>query len=299
MPFLPLIGLLLFQQETGDAGLSARIHELLHVVFTADDDKREEAAEAEAKEIFTRSGLPAVADVGAEAAYEFVFLLCSPGPVEFQNQVLRKAREGAKRHEVPDDAASYCAAHVRQEKVKARAKKQPPSDPALRDQIEQLFKVDQAAREKQGFDMRKMEQTDREHAAVLEEIFAKHGVATYRMVGPQAASDFVVMIQHQSAEFRAKVLPRLRANVDAGQADPGSYAMVLDRSNTDEGKKQVYGQNLTCDNQHPELHTGPIENEDHVDERRAAIGLMRLQLYAQLVVAMSPNVCPGAPQASQ
>ena len=116
------------------------------------------------------------------------------------------------------------------------------------------------------------------------------------MVGPQAASDFVTMIQHQSPEFRRKVLPKLKANVDAGQADPGSYAMVLDRSQTDAGKKQMYGENLTCDNEHPELHIGPIEDEDHVNQRRAAIGLIRLELYAQLVVAMSPNICPAAPE---
>ncbi len=59
----------------------------------------------------------------------------------------------------------------------------------------------------------------------------------------------------------------------------------------------MYGENLTCDKEHPELHTGPIEDEDHVNQRRAAIGLMRLELYAQLVVAMSPNVCPAAPEA--
>jgi hypothetical protein len=117
------------------------------------------------------------------------------------------------------------------------------------------------------------------------------------MVGPQAAADFVTMIQRQSPEFRRKVLPGLKTNVDDGQADPGAYATVLDRSQTDAGKKQMYGQNLTCDKEHPELHTGPIEDEDHVDQRRAAIGLMRLKLYAQLVVAMSPNVCPAAPEA--
>lgn len=288
---------LLFQQSGGDALLRARIQQLLHVVLTTEDDKQEEAAEAEAKEIFTKRGLPTVASVGDEASYEFVLLTCSPGPPEFQNQVLRKALEGAERHEVPADAASYCAAHIRQEMVKASAKKQAPSNPALRDQIERLFRVDQAVREKQGFDISKMERTDREHRAALEEIFATYGVPTYMVVGPQAAGDFVTMIQHQSPEFRRKVLPGLKVNVDAGQADPGSYAMALDRTQTDAGKKQMYGNNLTCDNEHPQLHTGPIEDEDHVDQRRAAIGLMRLKLYAQLVVAMSPNVCPAAPEA--
>jgi preprotein translocase subunit SecD len=297
MLLLPIMSLLLLQQEGGDAVLRARIQQLLHLTLTTDDDKQEEAAEAEAKEIFTKRGLPTVAAVGDEAAYEFVLLTCSPGPAEFQNQVLRKALEAARKHEVPADAVSYCAAHVRQETVKALAKKQAPSNPALRDRIERLYKVDQAVREKQGFDMKKMEGTDREHAAALEEIFGKYGVPTYRMVGPQAAGGFITMIQHQSPEFRRKVLPVLKANVDAGQADPGSYAMVLDRSQTDAGKKQTYGENLTCDKEHPKLHTGPIEDEDHVDQRRAAIGLMRLKLYAQLVVAMSPNVCPATPSA--
>ena len=62
------------------------------------------------------------------------------------------------------------------------------------------------------------------------------------------------------------------ANVDVGQAAPGSYAMMLDRSQTGVGKKQVYGENLACDSKHPKLHTGPIEDEDHVNQRRAAIG---------------------------
>jgi hypothetical protein len=295
MFLVSVMSFLLFQQESGDALLATRIQQLLHAALTNGDEKQEERAEAEAKEIFTKRGLPIVAAVGDEAAYEFVVLTCSAGPTEFQSQVLRKAREGVKRHEVPADAASYCAAHIRQETVKARAMKQAPSNPGLREQIEQLFKVDQGVRQKQGFDLAKMVQADREQTAALEEIFAEYGVPTYRMVGPQAAGEFVTMIQHQSPEFRRKVLPRLKANVDAGQADPGSYATVLDLSQTDAGKKQMYGQTLSCDTERPKLHTGPIEDEDHVDQRRAAIGLMRLELYAQLVAGMSPDVCPAAP----
>jgi hypothetical protein len=297
MLLLPIASLVLFQLQGGDAVLAARIQQLLHVVLTTDDDKQEAAAEAEAKEIFVKRGLPGIAAVGDEAAYEFVLLTCSPSPAEFQKQVLRKAREGAKRHEVPADAASYCAAHVQQEMAKTKAKKHAPANSALREQIEQLFKADQAVREKNEFDMEKMSQTDREHSAALEAIFVKYGVPTYRMVGPQAASDFVTMIQHQSPEFRVRVLPKLKANVDVGQADPGSYATVFDRSQTDAGKKQRYGENLTCDKEHPTLHTGPIEDEQHVNQRRAAIGLMRLELYAQLVVATMPNVCPAASEA--
>ncbi len=293
MLLLPIVSFLFFQPHGGDTLQAERIQQWFHVVVTTGDEKQKEAAQGEAKEIFTKRGLPTVAAVGDEAAYKFVFLTCIPGPAAFQSQVLRKALEAAKRHEIPADAASYCAARVRQEKVKAEEKKHVPADPAMREQIEQLFKADQAVRGKTGFDLEKMLQADREHAVVLEAIFVKYGVPTYRMVGPQAAAEFVTMIQHQSPELRGKVLPKLKANVDAGQADPGSYAMVFDRLQTDAGTKQMYGENLTCDQEHPELRTGPIEDEDHVNQRRAAIGLMRLELYTTLVVEMSPNLCPA------
>ena len=142
--------------------------------------------------------------------------------------------------------------------------------------------------------MDKMTKNDFKQAAALEAIFLKYGVPTYRLVGSQAASHFVVMIQHQSPDFCQRALPKLKANVEAGQADPGSYAMMLDRLRSDGGKKQMYGENLTCDHDHSTLHIGPIEDEDRVNERRSAIGLVRLELYARLVVKMSPKVCPAA-----
>src|SRR5262249_13063665 len=73
-------------------------------------------------------------------------------------------------------------------------------------------------------------------------MFDKYGVPTYAMVGTEAASQFVTMIQHQSSAFRRKVLPKLKANVDAGQGDQGAFAMVYDRSRRDAGKKQRYGE---------------------------------------------------------
>jgi hypothetical protein len=109
--------------------------------------------------------------------------------------------------------------------------------------------------------------------------------------GPQAALDFFALIQHQSPDFRRKVLPKLKKNVDAGQADPRSHATMLDRTKTDAGEKQLYGENLVCSVDNPKLHLAPIEDERHVNERRATIGLLRLELCVQLVVARMPDFC--------
>jgi hypothetical protein len=110
------------------------------------------------------------------------------------------------------------------------------------------------------------------------------------MVGPEAVGGFVMMVQHQSAQFRAAILSKLKANVDAGQADPDSYALVYDRSHRDSGQKQLYGTQLECDAK-GELVEAPIEDEANVNQRRAALGLMRMELYAQLVKEMSPQLC--------
>ncbi len=281
--------------ETGP--LATRIQQLFDLALTTDDEKQEAEAAAEVRDIFTRRGLPTIQEVGDRAAYEFVFLACSPSHMPFPPRVLKKARDGATRNEIPADAVIYCEAHLRHEAVKTKAKKRPPLNFALRERIEGLYRIDQAVRDKNGFNAEKMVNADRELAAELEAIFAKYGAPAYRLVGPEAASHFVVMIQHQSPEMRRRVLPKLKANVNAGQADPGAYAMMLDRSLTDSGKQQVYGENLTCDSQNPKLHTGPIEDENHVNLRRAAIGLMRLELYSAFVVRMSPNVC-SAPSGS-
>ena len=132
---------------------------------------------------------------------------------------------------------------------------------------------------------------DRETERPLKAIFESHGVPTYEMVGPEAASMFVVMVQHQSPDFRRQVLPRLRANVEAGQADAADYSMVYDRAASEEGRKQPYGQNLECDGEN--WHVTRIEHERDVDTRRARIGLLRLALYVRMVSDLSPGVCPA------
>jgi hypothetical protein len=102
------------------------------------------------------------------------------------------------------------------------------------------------------------------------------------------------MVQHQSPELRRQVLSKLKANVDAGQADAGDYAMVYDRSSREAGRKQLYGQNLECDAESPVLHETPIEHEEDVDARRARIGLLRVGLYSRIVAELSTGLCPAA-----
>jgi hypothetical protein len=285
------------QPPVRDAALAARIPQLFHTVIALDDDDPQvKAAEAELRQIFTRRGILTIDEVGDEAAYQFVLLLCSTGPMPARTKALSSAQAALAKHGVPSDAVAYCTARIKLDRMMAQARRRAPSNPALGATIQGLFVRDQAVRQPKDFDAARMIQTDRELEAPLAAILDRYGVPTYALVGVDAASQFVTMIQHQPAAFRRKALPKLKANVDAGQADAGSYAMVYDRAQRDEGRNQLYGANLECSDASPELHESPIDDEGRVNERRAQLGLMRMELYARLVIEMSPRMCGGQPK---
>ena len=280
--------------KAADPALSVKIESLFRTVLTADDETKETRAVSQAKEIYTGHGLPKISEVGDLPAYEFVVLLANAKqPMEFRAQVVSRVKEAASRGDIPSDAATFYEARLRLDKTMEVAKTHPPTNPGLRDEIERMYKIDQAARQQKGFDPQEMSKTDRKNAVPLQAILDKYGVPTFLMVGPQAAGQFVDMIQHQPPSFRREVLPRLEANVDAGQADPQSYALVYDRSQSDLGKKQLYGENFEC-KAGEKLHETPIEDEPHVNQRRAQLGLIRLELYARIIEETMPQFCPPA-----
>jgi hypothetical protein len=273
---------------TKDTALATRIEHLIETFLTSDDETKEASTLADARAIFEREGVPTIAKAGDAAAYGFVLMNMLGQPPAFRRQFITRVQ--AVRHELPEDAVVFAEARLRQTAIEERYKELTPSNPALRDQISRLVKDDQAVREKAGFDLEKMEQADRRTAGPLKAIFDRYGVPTFDMVGMQAAKDFVVMVQHQSADFRSEVLLKLKANVDAGQGEPGMYAMVYDRTQRDHGRNQLYGEALECATGKP-LTEAPIDDEANVNNRRATMGLMRVELYARLVRLSSPDVC--------
>lgn len=289
MSWLLVAWLVAMQSAPADPALAARVVSLTYAYLDTDDQKQEDAITAEVRQIYRTRGVLTVAAVGDEASYDFVFLICSDAPLESRADILSKAR--AMKHQLPADAVAYCEARFRLDRIKAQFAASSPTHPAVRDELDRIFVSDQAVRQQKDFDLKKMEQADREHEPVLREIFVKHGAPTYRMVGPQAAGEFVTMMQHQPPGFRRLVLPKLKANVDAGQAEPADYASMVDRLRTDAGKKQVYGQNLVCSADKPVLHETAIEDEPRVNVRRARIGLFRRDLYVRFVIKHSPDVC--------
>jgi hypothetical protein len=265
--------------------LDAEIESLLKSEIEADDDKAEVAR---VQELFAKYGIPSSDQADTLSAMDFVVLLAFDQPLTFMKTAAPAVEKAVAAGRLPANSASFFRANLHQEEVKAGLGA--PKNSELKKQIDSLLQVDQAVRQSQGLDLQKMQKQDQEDRPVVKAILDRYGMPTFEAVGTDAASAFVVLIQHQPAEFRREALPKLKTNVDAGQAFPKDYAMMYDRAQTDEGKPEMYGMNLICE---PDgtFSPGTLVDPEHVEDRRAAIGLMPLAIYIRIATVIMPNFC--------
>ena len=117
-----------------------------------------------------------------------------------------------------------------------------------------------------------------QHAVRLIEILESHGWPAVSEVGEEAAGGAFLLLQHAHHDVQKRFLPLLREATAAGEAKPTDLPLLEDRIRMQEGRPQRYGSQLTRGpDGKPTLW--PIEDEAHVDERRAAIGLEPLTDY--------------------
>jgi hypothetical protein len=126
--------------------------------------------------------------------------------------------------------------------------------------------------------MRMME-VDAQNAMWLEEIIQQHGWPSKSLVGEEGAQAAFLIVQHSPAlQFQKKCLQVLEQAVNENEADAISLAYLTDRIRTSEGKPQLYGtQGQTSAD--GSIIPFPIEDEEHVDERRRGLGLEPVAEY--------------------
>lgn len=125
---------------------------------------------------------------------------------------------------------------------------------------------------------------DANNLARLEAILDRYGWPTTAMVGKDGVSAAWTLSQHGDPEFLHRVLPMMKKSVDRGDLPGAFYATSLDRVRVQDKQKQVYGSQFnTSDGKCEPL---PIEDPEHVDARRKAIGLGPLREYAEQLCTM-------------
>ena len=128
--------------------------------------------------------------------------------------------------------------------------------------------------------VKSQDEIDARNMARLEEVIKQHGWPGKSLVGKEASQAAFVILQHTDLTRQQKYLPILKKAARKGEARPADVAMLEDRILVGMGKKQIYGTQVRSG---PEtggkLVLAPIEDEEHVDKRRASVGLMPLKDY--------------------
>ncbi|RYU91321.1 hypothetical protein EWM62_05110 [Mucilaginibacter terrigena] len=114
----------------------------------------------------------------------------------------------------------------------------------------------------------------------VKKILDKHGWAGPDEVGALGTVTLFLVIQHADLATQKQYLPLMREAVKSKKLRASSLAMLEDRINVREGKKQLYGSQLRSDAE-GKMKFDPIEDEPNVDKRRAEVGLEPLKDYAK------------------
>lgn len=152
----------------------------------------------------------------------------------------------------------------------------PARNPQLRDELLGMLQADQAARQPGHIDAKAMLAADTKNLARLKQIIQEHGFPTISLVGTDGALATWLLAQHADSdpEFQKSVLAMMEPLVKAGEASATHFAYLYDRTHT----PQRYGTQGRCVAKSV-WAPRDIEDPEHVDQRRATVGLPPLSEY--------------------
>ena len=124
---------------------------------------------------------------------------------------------------------------------------------------------------------------DAKNTKRLKEIIEQHAWVNENLVGRSGVSAAFLIVQHSSdLKFQEAMLPHLKRSFLNGEGVSGQeFALLQDRVLVHQNKLQLYGTQLNILD--GELVFDPIFDEEHVDKRRAEVGLPPLDEYKKIV----------------
>jgi len=170
----------------------------------------------------------------------------------------------------------------------------PHSPPELSAQLEEMGTADQAVRSKLGPCLKsghlqtkecrnvteEMAVVDARNLSKLETIVELYGWPDMRVVGVHASNSAFLILQHSPLSAQQRLLPTFRQAVSSGKGRVQDLAMLEDRVRLGEGKKQLYGTQITA-GPDGKPRISPIEDPHNLDVRRKAVGLPPMSIYIE------------------
>jgi|GEM_PF-1985091 len=123
--------------------------------------------------------------------------------------------------------------------------------------------------------LKKMAVADSVNLVKVDSLISKYGWLGPDQVGSDGNATIFAVIQHSGLKTQKRYLPLMREAVKEGKAKAKHLALLEDRVALGEGRKQIYGSQLSF----PGYAVLPLENPDSVDIRRASVGLEPLGVY--------------------
>ncbi len=120
---------------------------------------------------------------------------------------------------------------------------------------------------------------NKESVFELEELIKKYGWPKNSDVKKDAARAAFFVIQHSDLNTQKKYISTIKNLCEQKQADWESYALMYDRIQVNENKKQLYGSQVRYNTLTHKHELFPIEDEKNVDIRREKVGLEPLTEY--------------------
>ncbi|MCD9085782.1 DUF6624 domain-containing protein [Stenotrophomonas sp. SY1] len=166
-----------------------------------------------------------------------------------------------------------------------------PSQPQLREQLLEMMRIDQEARDGDWSPpmIEKMLAVDAANLPKIRKIVADHGsLPSARQVGGDGVSAAWLLVQHADRDpaFQQQVLDRIMPLVESGEVSSREIALLTDRVLVNAGAPQRYGSQLAAIN--GKWEPKPMEAPEQVDQRRASLGQMPLADYLCVATQIFP-----------
>jgi hypothetical protein len=116
---------------------------------------------------------------------------------------------------------------------------------------------------------------------IVKGILDKYGWLGPDVVGNEGNSALFLVIQHSDPATMDEYLPMMKEAVKNGNAKAGELALLIDRTEMNHGRPQIYGSQITVNNETGKSEVYKIIDEKNVNKRRAEVGLGPMEDYAK------------------
>jgi len=122
---------------------------------------------------------------------------------------------------------------------------------------------------------------DRENLVKVISLIENCGMPTLENVNKKELLAIWLVFQHADNYHRKKYLPQLKKSAENGDLRKSEMALMEDRILMDDRKPQIYGSQITDNEERNGWMLYDLENPESVDRRRADVGLEPLNEYVK------------------